>query len=332
MLKNAGLDFGLKPTMALLSNIEFPDLFKKANCTGLIYGFCPDSTGSEIPHELSFMMENESFAEQFLDILIQWKDSSDGDSNAVALEFVELKNGEYTLIISPDNHLLMKRLVPEHLQGRVNPRLLTMSQGKAGMRIGKNYLTFRDKYIKDRRIAVRYTIFKDGQYVKQSSKYFIKTEFQFYNEDNIPNGSNAILAVGNKPNFKLPKPPKITIDDAEMLKYRHSGLKYFFPIICDKILNEAWLKDIITTINKSYTSDQTIQAICNLVLFERVKLQNPTPVDFSKPGYDMDVLEYLMANFESFDSYLPEDTFFTKQKIESQIRLDAKFLKERINL
>lgn len=332
MPKNVGLDYGIKPTMALLSNIEFPDLFKKANCSGLMYGFCPDSSGEEIPHELSFMMQNENYAEQFLNILIQWKDNSGGDSNAVALEFVELKNGEYTLVISPDNHLLMERLVPDHLKDRVNPRLITMSQGKAGMRIGKNYLTFRDKYLKDRRIVVRFTIFKDGKYIKQSSKYFIKTEFQFYNEDNIPNSSNAILAVGNKPGFKLPKPPKIEVNDENLLKRRHSELKYFFPIVCDRVINEKWLESVTSTINKTYTRDQTLQAICNLILFERLQLQKPMAVDFNSASYDMSILEYLMANFESFDSYMPNDTFFTKQKIENQIRLDAKFLKNRINL
>ncbi|MDB5002098.1 MAG: hypothetical protein JWQ34_323 [Mucilaginibacter sp.] len=332
MTKNVGLDYGLKPIMALISNIEFPDLFKKANCTGLIYGFCPNTSGEEIPHELSFMMENENYAEQFLDVLIQWKDSSGGDSNAVELEFVELKNGDYTLVISPDNHLLMKRLVPEHLDDRINPRLITMSQGKGGMRIGKNYLTFRDKYIKDRRIVVRYTLFKDGQYIKQSSKYFVKTEFQFYTEDNVPNDSNAVLAIGNKPGFKLPKPPKIEINNENLLTRRHSELKYFFPITHDKIVNEKWLENIITTINKNYTSDQIIQAICNLVLFERLQRQKPMVIDLKSPGYDLSILEYLIANFESFDSYFPEDNFFTKQKIENQIRLDAKFLKERINI
>lgn len=60
MIGNFGMDYGVKPRLSLIADIGFADNFKKANCSGLMYGFCPDPSGVNIPHELAFMMEMKS--------------------------------------------------------------------------------------------------------------------------------------------------------------------------------------------------------------------------------------------------------------------------------
>lgn len=332
MLKEFGMDYGVKPRMSLVADYEFVDQFKKANCTGLMYGACPDSSGNNIPFELAFMMENEEHAENFLDSLIRWKDSSAGNSNAVALEFIELKNGEYMLSISPDMELFFERMIPPHLKDRINPLAIISSQAKGGMQIGSNYNTFKNAYVKDRRIALRYYIVKNGEVLKRSEKYFIKTEFKFYTEDNVPGDANSIaLAKGKNPKLKLKKPPKDSSSNPKISSHRDEDLRYFFPILYKKINSGKWLNDVICSINKSYSQAQISQAICNIVLLERLRLNNPNGIDSNKPGLDLSIIEHLLNVYESFDSYIPEAPFFTKQKIEKQIRMDAKYLTEYLS-
>lgn len=331
MIGNFGMDYGVKPRLSLIADIGFVDNFKKANCCGLMYGFCPDSSGVNLPRELAFMMENEEFAEKFLDSLIAWKANSHGDSNAVSLEFVELNNGDYMLAIGPDIELFMKRMTPEHLTGRIDPIMFVMSQAKGGMKIGVNYKNFRDHYAEGRRISVRYYLVKDNVPYKKSEKYFIKDKFQFYSEDNIPNRANGhFLVKGKDPKFEPERPPKIFPDDPGIENRRNEELKYFFPITFKTINKPEWAA-LVGSINKIYTHSQIAQAVCNLVLLERLKLANPKNVDINKPGLDLSLIEHLLVTYESFDSHTPDLSYFTKQKIEKQIRSDAKYLKQYLS-
>lgn len=263
--------------------------------------------------------------------MITWKSNSGGDSNAVSLEFVELNDGDYMLAIAPDMELFMKRVTPEHLTGKVDPIMFMMSQAKGGMRISVNYKNFRDHYAGGRRISVRYYLVKDNVPYKKSEKYFIKDRFQFYTEDNIPNQANGhFLVKGKDPKFKLERPPKTSPDDPGIETKRDEELKYFFPITF-KIINKPEWAALVGSINKSYTHSQVAQAVCNLVLLERLKLSNPKNVDIKKPGLDLSLIEHLLEVYESFDSHTPELSYFTKQKIEKQIRSDAKYLKQYLS-
>lgn len=331
MIRDFGKDYGVKPRLSLVADFEFADNFKKANCTGLMYGFCPDKSDKNIPHELAFMMEHEEFAEKFLDSLVAWKENSKGNSNAVSLEFVELNDGDYMLAIGPDMQLFRKRVTPEHLIDRIDPIMFVASQAKGGMKIGVNYRTFKDNYQKGRRISVRYYLVKDNVPVKKSERYFIKDEFQFYTEDNIPNQANGhFLVKGKDPKFKPERPPKPSADSAEIEERRVDELKYFFPITYKWLGHPDWA-GLIGSINKSYSHSQIAQAVCNLILLERLKINNPNNIDVNKPSLDLAIIEHLLIVYESFESHLPDISYFTKQKIEKQIRSDAKYLKQYLS-
>jgi hypothetical protein len=323
------MDYGVKPKMILVSDMEFQSELQAANFTGFIYQFCPDLSGELIPAEVGFRFENEEHAEKFLYSLIAWREKSAGNSKAVNMDFVELKDGDYTIVVSADMELFMDRMVPEHLRDRINPITMMASRSLRIIDQSGNFKQFRDKYIEGRRIIVRYFMFDPDGKIRPSEKYLIKTEFNFFKEDELPSDSQAYFNLKGR-SKKFAKPPKLSEEHPGISKQRNKDLKYFFPVLWDKLTTEHWLAEVVATVNKSYSREMVIQAICNLTLLERLKKENVHQIDVNKPGLDLDVISHLSQTFESFDSYIPDDAYFTKQVIEKQIRSDAKFLKEKL--
>lgn len=329
MLIQFGIDYGLRPKFGIIGDISFQENYDKAKCKGLVYVHCPDSTGKEMPCEFGFMMQEERYAEKFLDSLIAWKEKLD-DSRAIDLEFFEYKNGDYLLSISPNIKLLIESIIPDHLRDHVDPAVVQMYQGKGGMKISQNYRNFKENYLKGRNIAVRYFLVNEhNQIIKRSEKYFVKTEFKFSIENNLDDESklNPIL---NR-NIKRSKPPKIKKDDREFIDNRNKKLKYFFPVTYQRLRNEGWLSEVVSEINKRYSMDQIIQAVSNLIFMERLKQNDTIKIDTARSGYDLELIKYLSENYESFNSYFPDSSIFNKQKIEKQIRLDEQYFKKQTN-
>lgn len=327
MLAQFGLDYGLKPDFVIISDTSFQQNFSKAKCIGLVYIHCPDKNGNKIPCELGFMVHDEDSAEKFLNSLISWKEKS-GDSKAVNLEFIEYLNGDYMLSISPNVPILIQRIIPEHLREHVNPSVVFAAQGKGGMRISQNYKDFKDNYVQGRNIAIRYFIVdKNNDIRKRSEKYFLKTEFKFYKEGQLD--ETSLLNPLINTNIKRSRPPKIIKDDKDFIKRRSNKLRYFFPVTIQKLKSEGWLEGIINGVSTKYSEDQITQAVCNLILFERLKQSNVPTINTAEKGYDLKIIEYLSETYESYNSCFPETESFTKQKIERQIRLDEQYFKKR---
>ena len=313
----------------LVSDIGFQEELRQAEFTGFMYVFCGDLKDELIPSEVGFRFENEEHAEKFFDSLMLWWENSGYDSKAISIEFVEMKDRGYAVVVAPDTEMFIKRMIPEHLINRVDPLAMVASRSLRIIDQSGNFKQFKEKYVEGRRIVVRYFIPDAGGGLRPSEKYFVKTEFTFHKEDTLPKGTNAYLNLkGSKKDVR--KRPPIPADHPELQKHRLENLIYFFPVLVDKLDADKWLADVIDVINKSYTEAQIKQAICNLTLLERLKKIDDQPIDVNKPGYDLDIITYLAETFESFDSYFPEDSYFTKQVIEKQILSDGKFLKDKL--
>ncbi|TCC88656.1 hypothetical protein EZ428_18640 [Pedobacter frigiditerrae] len=330
MLVPFGLDFGLRPTMALLFDTAFIENYRKAECGGLAYFNLADSKGNEEPYEFGFMMKNEKYAELFFDSLLGWQEKSGGDSNAIDMEFLEQKNGDYLLSFGPDLRLTIERMVPSHLKDYVIPMAIQAFQSKAGMRVSHSFRLFKDKYVKGRKVAVRYYIVDDNHRVrKKSERYFVKTEFKFSKEGELTGDSLYNPLINSE--LKKGKPPKKMMSGEDVITERMKKLGEFFPLAHMRFYEEDWVSEITKTINTRYSRDQVFQAICNILLFERLKRNDASKVKTDSAGYDLSLLEHLIETHESFDSYFPETSFFTKQSIEKQIRLDEKYFKTHSN-
>lgn len=326
---NIGFDYGVKPFLMLVGDIEFSDLFTKADCRGVLYAFRQgDSKTEMIPVQIAFMFQNEEPAEKFMDNLLGWISKSNDEGDAVSMEFIENNEGGYTIAISPEIYRFHNRMIPKNLKNRVTPIFMVQTHFKEIDTLGQNYLNFKANYSKADGIAVGYVIGNANKIIKQSKKYFIKKDFHFCKQDDISNNSTAMTyqAVKGKSSFdpsKLPKPPKESIE--KITERRVSEMKSLLPLTYNKLSN-LWLGDIQKKLNETYDMEIIKQAICNLTIFERLKQMDNLSPDFTKEGYPNRIQEYLLETYESFDSYYPSDDFYTEERIVNQVKNDQKEL------
>lgn len=328
MLKEFGMDYGVKPRMMLVADMSFAEHFQKGRCFAVMYVHCPDSMGNEITTELGFHFEIEEYADKFMDSLMHWVVDSGDDGDAVELEFIEQLNGEYILAIAPNVERFLKRMVPPMIEDRIDPLFTMITQGKGGMTIGKNYEAFKKQYVKGRRVPVRTFIGKEGKVERASERYFVKTEFKFSKEGELPHDSlgHGLLSKKDKPfnpkNFKRKHPANMEIIEER----RMEELRHFYPLLMDKIEKKGWLSEVIGSIPPHIKRPEVLQAICNIITMERLKQSNPYEVKTDGPGHDMNLLQHLLKTVESFDSYFPPDEFFTKALLKKQAKLDKQYL------
>lgn len=332
-LSGVGYDYGIKPFFLLVGGVEFSDLFIKAGCRGMIYMFGEGGPDGPIPVQMGFLFKNEEPAKKFLDILLGWVENSDNDGDAVAIDFIENNKGGYTISIAPEVRRFEKRMIPKELRDHVTPLFMLGSHFKEIDTLGENYLKFKKNYKKNDGIAIGYYIGVPGKIEKQSEKYFVKREFNFFKQDDIPDSSMAKAynaAVENKEfdPAKLPKPQGLTKDQID--KRRTHEMKRLLPLTLNRLEN-LWLADLIKELEKDYPNELVYQAICNLTVFERLKQSGELSPDFVKTGYANRIIEYLLQTFESFDAYYPPDEFFTKEKVLRQMSNDKKELVNYLN-
>ncbi|MDR6460481.1 hypothetical protein J2786_003615 [Chryseobacterium vietnamense] len=324
-----GFDYGVKPFFILLGDMEFSDLFKKADCRGVVYIFRQGENEEEmIPVQMAFMFQNEEPAEKFMDNLLGWISKSNDEGDAVSMEFIENNEGGYTIAISPEIDRFHNRMIPKNLRNRVTPIFMVQTHFKKIDTLGQNYLNFKANYSKADGIAIGYVIGNANKIIKQSKKYFIKKDFHFCKQDDISNNSTAMTykAVKGKSSFdpsKLPKPPKESIE--KITERRVSEMKSLLPLTYNK-LNNLWLGDIQKKLSETYDFEIIKQAICNLTIFERLKQMDNLSPDFTKEGYPNRIQEYLLGTYESFDSYYPSDDFYTEELIVNQVKNDQREL------
>jgi hypothetical protein len=326
---NIGFDYGVRPFYMLLGDLEFSDLFKKADCRGVLYMFGKEDNDEMFPVQIAFLFQNDEPAEKFLDILIGWVEKSNNDGDAVSIDFIENNKGGYTLAISPEIGRFIDRMIPKELKNKVSPIAMVQTQFKEIDVLGTNYLNFKSNYKKSNSIAIGYVIGSTNKITKQSKKYFIKKEFNFFKEDEIPQSSTALSYKATKEisDFDpktLPKPPKESIE--EIGERRTSEMKSLLPLTYNK-LNNLWLGELQKKLSLKYDAEIIKQAICNLTIFERIKQIKDLPTDFTKTGYPNRILEYLISTYESFDSYYPSDEFYSEDRVRKQIQNDVKEFK-----
>jgi hypothetical protein len=326
-----GYEYGIKPCMILIGDVDFANYFVEAKCLGMLYAFSIDDDNNHIPVQLAFVFQNEEPAKKFLDCLMNWIERSNNDGDAVSIEFIENNKGGYTVAISPEMNRFTERNTPAHLKDRISPIMMIQTQFKEIDSVSPSYQAFKTNWKKAGKIAVGYVIGNPNKIEKQSDKYFIKTEFNFHEKGNIHQNSSAEIydfiqkdKAFDKKN--RPKPPKETME--QISERRNSEIKNFFPVTYNKLNNQGWLGDLVQELNKKYEKDIIIQAICNLILFKRLKKEKDLSADFTKTGYPINILDYLISTFESFSSYFPTDDFFVLERIENQIKNDQHQLNE----
>lgn len=326
MEKTTGFDFGIKPNYMIVGDIEFPVLFQQAECLGIAYIF-EKINNKLLPVQIAFQFKNKEPADKVMSIFMNWVSRSNNDGDAVDLTFIEKKDGTYAVAISPEQNRLIQRLVPKDLLKRVNPLLTVMTHFKQMQTQSKNYFNFKENIKDIEKIAVGYVVGDPNQKDNWGKEFFKKKVFSFVKEGEIPQGSNAI-SYGAK-GTKLGKEKTLPKDSIEQISERRiTEIRTLMPITLHKIQN-LWLSDLVGKLMEAYNDIVIKQAICNLIVEARIK--KDTVSDQPIKVGEIERLQFLISTYESFDSYYPDDNFFTIEKIKEQINKDQKTLADYLN-
>ena len=322
-----GYEYGIKPRFLLAGDVEFSKYFVDSNCLGLMYMF---DRVENIPIKILFMFQNEKPAENFFGCLLRWVEQSNNNGDAVDIEFIEGNKEGYTIVIAPNKEHLIERLVPPLLKNEIEPIIMVPMQFKKIETASPSFRLLRDRWSMVKSIVIGYVIMSNGTIKNQSEKYFTKSKFKFYKDSSATTTkiSDVYQRVkmtehGDKDQYleSLNKPEEIKL-------HRMNALRKYFPITYSKLEQQSWLTNIISNMSAKYELTYIYQAICNLILFERLKQIDNLPNDFTGTGYPTNILEYILSTHESFKSYYPNDDFFTAEKIIIQISNDKHELSE----
>lgn len=317
-----GLDYGVKPNMMIIGDIEFPKLITDAVIAGIGYISIPSNSNDYTPLRIAFMFQDGIKGKEVMDRFLDWIKASNGNMNAFGLDIIEKNDGSYLLCIYQEQELLLDRLMPEELREWVNPLLSVVTHYKHIDKRSENYYMFKDAckfrecYIYGGDITGRLISVND---------YIVKDNIKFYKEDEITEDSFLYSYKGNNINDGVKEDLFKRNNNLELIEStRINNIKYFFPVTYNEIVNGRYFKDVLEALEGQFEKSIIIQAICNIVLEYRV-IEDTIDLDRNS---SIDWLQYLINNYETPKSKFPEDKMYTCDNILQQIIKDEKYLKE----
>ena len=77
-----GLDYGVKPNIILIGDIEFPKLITDAVIAGIGYISIPLNSNDHTPLRVAFMFQDNIKGKEVMDRFVNWIKVSNGNMNA----------------------------------------------------------------------------------------------------------------------------------------------------------------------------------------------------------------------------------------------------------
>lgn len=181
-----GLDYGVKPTIMLIGDIEFPQLITDAVIAGVGYISIPLKSSDSTPLKIALMFQDRIKGTKVMNRFLDWIKSSNGNMNAFGLDIIEKNDGAYLLCIYQEHEVLLDRLMPKEVREWINPLLQVVVHHKIIDKRSEHYYMFKE--------ACRfsechiYGADKSGRLISVND-YIIKDNIKFYKEDEVSEDS-----------------------------------------------------------------------------------------------------------------------------------------------
>ncbi|HIJ02399.1 TPA: hypothetical protein HA363_07145 [Candidatus Woesearchaeota archaeon] len=316
-----GFDYGIKPNLAIIGDVEYPNLIHDAKPIAIGYGELHHFGLLVNPPFTSLVFENEEKGRECFQRFKNWTKDSDGD--AISLSFIETSAGGYTVCVYPEINHLISRCIPKYLRVEVNPIFMTpIAFPLTVNKISQQYLFFKQQA--KQKPFVFCGASKIGELFLDSA--IQKRQIQFYKENEIPKESPEIAYFVTKSTQKSQHKLKREIPSEypkEISNRRWTRLKTFLPITIEKLkyhLSFQNSKDSL--LSEGFVNWQVLQAACNIVISLRMCGQ-PHFKALDQKSAHLDILEYFLNIFEEPKSFLPSDKYFSIETLREQIILDS---------
>ncbi|PEA54965.1 hypothetical protein CON64_09760 [Bacillus pseudomycoides] len=316
-----GYEQGVKATIMIMGDMMFSNDLMEAGFIGIAYAKLPKHILEGNCVEIALVFEDKVKGEKAFSNLLSWVEGSNWDGDALEMDFVESKENGYTLCMYPNIDRLIGRCVKKSLLKWINPLMSFATHFKRIDNVSPQYKEFK-KAMDFCKVKVR-AIDTLGRFILED-KYILKNSMNFYTEDNIPDDAfiKTFFDKKNPSSMSEVTPPNFLELNGDINSNRISKIKNFLPITYEKIIQNEHLKSIIQKLNEEYSSAQVIQAICNIVLMERLHIEGKKDIIGDKENIHMNILYYLDENPEEFNSYFPNFNELTLKQIQKQIQLD----------
>ncbi|MHA4193414.1 hypothetical protein [Bacillus albus] len=316
-----GYEQGAKATVMIMGDMMFSSDLMEAGFLGIAYIKIPKHILEGNCVEIALVFEDKVKGKKAFSNLLSWVEGSNWDGDALEMDFVESKENGYTLCMYQNIDKLLGRCVKKSLLKWINPLVSLATHFKRIDNVSPQYKEFK-KAMSFCKVKVS-AIDTLGNFILED-KYILKSNVNFYTEDNIPDDAyiKTHFDKGNPGSMSEFTPPSVLELDGDINSNRISKIKNFLPITYEKIIRNEHLKSIIQRLNEEYSSAQVIQAICNIVLMERLHIEGKTDIIGDKENIHMNILYYLDENPEEFNSYFPNFNELTLKQIQKQIQLD----------
>lgn len=250
-----------------------------------------------------------------------WISSSGNDMNAFAFDIIEKNDNSYLLCFHQDEKLLVERTVPKNIMEWVEPVIAKSINFKSIKERSDMYYKFKEACQFSK--CHLYGADKTGKTFNLND-VIIKNHIKFYKEDDITVGSPLYafkLKNQSEVNSKNIKNQKEDIKENYII--RVNNIKYFLPITYNEIINCKYFNKIFYELIEDFDKDIIIQAICNIVIEHRLLEKD---IDVNKISA-VDLIQYLVDNYESPRSQFPKENDYTKEMILEQINKDEEYYK-----
>jgi len=321
---NHGFDFGVKPLVMCLGDIECPQLIHDGEPRGVGYGLLPQFGLLHEPAFVAITFQNPEKGIELFKRFRAWVDAS-GDSGAAALSFLEPERGGYVVCVYPEPKLLVDRCVPKHLQGETSqvisfPIMFPMVISE----LSDKYVWFKERAARGPFVfgAAR----MDGSVCHET--LFIKLKADFLAERSIPEdapeGTYFRMGRAEHGGDEIRRAPPAESADAIFVR-RRKRLRTLLPVVLARLgVFPAYKVALATLTAMGYAEWQVKQAACNLVVSFRM-CKCPHFAD-AKDSPQIGILDHLISGYDAPALPMPPDEYMSVSVLEAQIRSDSEEL------
>lgn len=316
-----GFDYGTKPRVAVVGDLEFLQLLSD-NLVALGYSEVPQFGILVDPPVLVMVFQNKTIARECFMHFKSWSDASE-DGDAVGIGFVEFENNKYGLCVYQEPERLTDRVLPKSYQVESEPLLMNVGYIKRFPQASQGYTWFKTMVKRSPFVLAPGTL--NGELMLDLA--IRKREVSFYQHDNIPeNTMESVLARPYQSDIENPlkasPKPNLKLSPLEIFQRRKAQLARFFPVTLERLRFSTTFSEIKQKlVDEGYQDWQVVQAGCNLALKYRLSELFAKTDDAQ---YDaMGVLDYLINHSEDVSEKLPPEQEISKIKLLEQIKIDT---------
>lgn len=291
-----GFDYGTKPTVGVLGDVEFPHLLRRG-LIGLGYGLVPQFGLLVNPPFLAMVFEDAEIARDCFAHFRGWCEDP-GDADALGIAFIEYDSGEYGLSVYQEPRLLSERLIPEPERSEFELVTMITPHLKLFGAVSQAYSWFKSA-VKDR-LFVLAPATSEGELILDLG--LRKKQVDFFNHHDIPEHSVvqvfADLDQHARESGPRPVPVEAKLAPEEIASRRASQLSRFFPVTLERLEFEpAFTRAKAVLVSNGYREWQVLQAACNVGLRHRSPELFRPAQSAADPG-QVQLLRYLVHDVE----------------------------------